>query len=110
MAEVLRYGRVPMRREPINISWAGLIERMRREDAVRVVLEPGDGTRYDLVLARVGGALFLTRYVGGDSAGTELVNEWSAATVARILSCGNSWSEQLLAWWLRELLEEFARV
>lgn len=104
----LRYHRTLMRREPVNIGWDALVERLRGEDAARVVLEPGDGTRYDLVLARVRGGLFLTRYVGGDPIGTELVTAWTVDEAAALLRNSNAWSAQLLAWWLRQVLQAVA--
>ena len=82
--------------------------------SVWVVLQPGDGTRYDLLLtlrstiegAEQGGwgeepSLFASRYIGGRGVGCTSVwsdcHQWDLETVSN----SNSWTARVLSWWFR---------
>lgn len=92
---------------------------LRRGEVVQGYLEPGDGTRYDLVLTPVGeGAphapqpgLIVSRMVGGRVLGCAVLWDWTSEPnefqieeAAAKLCNGNEWSMKLLAWWITELL------
>lgn len=77
--------------------------------------EPGDYTRYDLVLTPIAQAnqraVIVTRLVGGYIAGCAVLWDWerrghdefAMEEAARLLSNGNDWTTQLFAWWLTAL-------
>lgn len=119
MKELRHFNRV-MHWGPANIGPDVLLQLLHQGMQVHVQLEPGDGTRYDLLLtwlpavrtafhlgdeARDG--LLVTRVVGGQVVGSAVYGWFSYGAIARIAN-GNEWSAELLSWWLDELLERVA--
>jgi hypothetical protein len=99
-----------MRWEPVNYSEEKLVERLRdfRQPA-HVRLEPGDGTRYDLVLIpELGGSngLHTYRFIGGDPYSSEYVYPYNIKKAMELLAGNNTWSIELLTWWMIELFRK----
>jgi hypothetical protein len=107
--------------DPVGGTLHDVADRLNIERPVIVHLEPGDGTRYDLVLAPIlleeGGIeivshLCVTRTVdgpdGGFRAGAVLVHcdaadpDYWLGEIRR-LADGHAWTEQLFDWWFRKL-------
>lgn len=120
----LRYhnGRA-MQWEPVNRSGDDLVQDLGRGFQCFVQLEPGDGTRYDLLLtwpaARLEREAFhlsasearytmlVIRLRGGDVAGATLYGSMNYGAVKAIAS-GNEWTAAFLEWWLEELVRRVA--
>lgn len=112
---VLAYRGEPMNREPSNMLFETLADRLMAGRTVIVVLEPGDATRYDFIIARaenenINGARLLvarTHGSGGDLRCAAFVYDDVSSYESRqgiaALADGHEWSEALFAWWFREL-------
>jgi hypothetical protein len=109
-----------MSREPANMTWAQAMYHLCRiMEPVTVVLEPGDGTRYDLTIQPITNGV--NRIEGcGDTSGmyslvtyaqrnykTILIHLGNAQFEATNLT-DNEWSQQVLGWWLAEYASEMA--
>lgn len=118
----LRYYGRPMNRDAITVAegycpvtFESFVQTLRSGTAEVVYLEPGDGTRYTLLLALVEEGdqpcLVVSRLnVGPEQYASLAFQLWdfdgfSAARAASHMACGNPWSEQVLAWWLRQVCE-----
>jgi hypothetical protein len=90
---------------------AGLIRRLLFENyAIYVELQPGDATRYGLILHPMQEGFIVTR-LGGKIDWPLLVN-WheelsDPITSTEALSLGNPWTAKVLYWWLDNLLRAF---
>lgn len=113
----LLYNDVPMSRYPSQIASLGLrpsalhhLNEIKKavmvdQHPVFVVLEPGDATRYDLLLARVPEKpLVAVAYFQQEKAVTfysgRQVYPWDMVGLT-----SNEWSRRLLAWWLTLVFE-----
>jgi hypothetical protein len=115
--ELVFHGKV-MKWKPANMTVDHLMYELRTRRAVHVQLEPGDGTRYDLVVTwapAIAGAFYLTardagdflhvtRVIGGDLIYSMLFGEASIRPAHMPIANGNEWTAVVLAWWLDELL------
>lgn len=112
---------VGMTPEPVNVHPEQIVDAIRDGDPVVVILEPGDATRYHLLIVpawadkvrdqlgaygipvRVAeGTLIVTKLSqeGGNTFWAQThVNEYDLADAIQ-----NEWSRILLSWWLREYL------
>lgn len=90
-------------------SDAGILDLLANGYSVFVQLEPGDGTRYGLMLT--GGAygdnrVYATR-VGSPGEGSVEVQleqgQWLVPDDCIPLAPGNEWSRVFFAWWLNQL-------
>lgn len=113
----LSYNGTPMRWEPSNWPGNTLLNALDAECACSVVLEPGDATRYDLIIVPLGGEhvhiagcdskyLLVTRVGSKRDFTTALLSPWNLSIVARELAQGWDWTEVLLTWWLDALREK----
>jgi hypothetical protein len=115
--EDLTYHGKPLRADPHGITLLELAQALRAGQTVQLYLEPGDGTRYDLIIAPVLrdegiiDTLLVGRTTGkgGDfRAGALLPNfdsampEYCHAEVERLAN-GYAWSLHLLMWWFGKL-------
>lgn len=113
-----RLGDAPMDPQPANITLIEAVHALRRGIPQAITLEPGDMTRYDLLITPLrpaddtifhygfGGedcALLVTRVIGGDPAESSvIINEVEHRPLE--IAHGNEWSGILLRWWLKGLL------
>lgn len=113
-----RLGDAPMDPKPVNRALFEVCQGLRRGYPQAVTLEPGDMTRYDLLITPLRPAvdtifhygfsgedcaLLVTRVIGGDPRGsTVVINEVSYGELE--IAHGNEWSGILLRWWLNGLL------
>lgn len=119
MPEKLMHGSSEMQVEPINIPLTEVAQLLKEGDPVVVILEPGDATRYRLLIVpcwscSVGGRLgdigiplgketdylMVTKfdnYGGNMFFATEHVQHWDAEALE------NEWSRDLVTWWVRRL-------
>lgn len=74
---------------------------------VFVELQPGDGTRYGLLLTGAPGRFSVMR-VGGHSTGAITVEREVLTTAAMCepLAPFNTWSQEFFAWWVNKLLSK----
>jgi hypothetical protein len=115
--EDLTYHGKPLRADPHGITLLELAQALNAGQTVQLYLEPGDGTRYDLIIAPVLmdegviDTLLVGRTTGkgGDfRAGALLPNfdsampEYCHAEVERLAN-GYAWSLHLLMWWFGKL-------
>lgn len=110
MRELKYAGRI-MKRAPSDQSWSQMIRRLREGLSGNIILEPGDGTRYDLtIIMRSLSEVWVVRWVGGRPLGPPVyLPAWDAKEAAKLLSNGNEWSRTLLEWWLENLNAELPR-
>lgn len=114
----LREGQPPMNPQPINMSLKRAAALLALRSTVVVTLEPGDATRYDLVLTPLpwvgnysdedqGAGLLVTRFRGGDAVacGVVLLNREYHNNIPA-LACDNLWTEVLFYWWFTLLAKE----
>jgi len=123
MINELRYhGDRAMVWDPINVDREFLLDTLRSGRQAHVVLEPGDCSRYDLLVtwlptlsnehgfgvfrlaaddAKDG--LLVTRVRGGQIVGTALVG-WFNHGGVRAIADGNEWSAEFFDWWCSELI------
>lgn len=119
----LTYNGKPMTFDPINMDVERMIQLLHQGTPQVVNLEPGDATRYDLLLLPLnldvglylgnhgiephtyGGYLFVSWLSDEVCPGTwvpfsvdMMVDVWDVAGLSN-----NGWSRQLLAWWLTSL-------
>jgi hypothetical protein len=114
--EDLTYHGKPLCADPAGMSLAELALLLNAGRTVQLYLEPGDGTRYDLIIAPVmDGDIIDTLLVGRTTgkggefrAGALLPNldsatpEYCHAEVERLAN-GYAWSLHLLMWWFGKL-------
>ncbi len=113
--------------QPINVRLSEVVGTLRLNEPIVAILEPGDATRYTLLLVpmRVGDGvspylqgfgiqqedadryLFVSKLSGYECPGT-----WVPFVIDRPVGVhdvteltDNPWSQQLLAWWLTNLCE-----
>lgn len=102
----LKYHGTPMKVEPRNISMDSARATLRNFQPVYCVLEPGDGTRYEVVVMymRGYGYMFCRVDRGEDKVrGVYLSDHYHPDEL--IPAAGrNDWTLVLLDWWLRQLL------
>ncbi len=116
---LLYFGR-EMVREPTNMTWLDMIARLRMGQQVAVILEPGDASRYTLLITwalsveqafyfgdSASDALLVTRVIGGHILGSVLFGWMNYGAVVGIAQ-GNEWTGKLLAWWLEAVLAELS--
>lgn len=107
---------------PINVSREDLLVRLLGGHPTVAFLEPGDGTRYELVLVPLRPAdwttmnwdparlrLLVVRTIGGTPIGATIV-EHALAHVINPIANNNYHSARVLRWWLTWLLAELSRV
>ncbi len=110
----LLYNEKPMTWNPTNVGVDLLLTRLRSKRMIRVILEPGDMTRYDLVLG-FEQMLFGTRSTfvaircssSGDPIGTVILDATPRTLKSyemADMSANNEWTAEFLAWWLTGLL------
>jgi len=114
----LLYRGVPMRAEPVNVSLADVVTALYEGRIAEVQLEPGDQTRYDLVLIPDTAlpllfqvhrddptcGIMAVRVVGGEPCKSLCLMPWERWKFGQ-LSEGNEWTAELLAWWLGILFD-----
>lgn len=114
------YGK-PMRADPQNMPIGYVVSSLLDGHSVYVDLQPGDGTRYELLLqpldaflydqtGTVGvpswepGYLLVTRLIGGQPVASVIIgavpDESLGMSELMPLSHGNAWTLDLLTWWL----------
>ncbi len=117
MTQLLHHGR-EMNRHPINMTFSRLVSLLRRGETCHVVIEPGDGTRYELLIVPQNNGLVKLDGVSFDSLfvvlidpdmhtgkGTILTTPKAVGSkIARDLRPTISWTATLLTWWLTDLL------
>lgn len=108
----LDYFGKPLRWEPVRSDEPDCAEAVRQGVPLYVVLEPGDGTRYDLVVSRLARAerlpgepmqFVVSRIQSGTHVASQLFD--AEKPDASAIANGNDWSATVLAWWLSELAE-----
>lgn len=111
--KTLNYGSNSMTREPVNQSFGSTLRQLEPyRSSTYVVLEPGDGTRYDVIVTRVDRqSFYVSRIVGGDLLNTDPVlvqahmHEKELKAAITPLIQGNAWTAMLMTWWLAELFQ-----
>lgn len=124
----LTYHGRPLDPSPTHMSLGEVAAQLLKDKRVQVVLEPGDGTRYNFILAPIalsvgnfecGGldALFVGRTLGlgGDLVASAIIpapsaDEWQYERAIEELGkfrgkAGNEWCVELFHWWLRKVWE-----
>ncbi len=90
--------------EPPEVE--SILTILRARYTALVAIEPGDGTRYGLLLSFGGRApsfaLYLARVEGGPSVRIDLERAMTTEDM-RPLANGNDWTAACLAWWANEL-------
>lgn len=119
MSELLHCGRL-MSSDPIvygspcSISMLRAVLFHNKTAAMQFALEPGDATRYNLVIARLkqgsSEGWLITILDGGlnkitGSAVLWTPNAYEIGEAALALCGGNIWTQHLLDWWLKELFQ-----
>lgn len=106
----LEYKNKPMCWKPVNTANPDFILRYSMTSCY-IHLEPGDGTRYELIVSHtMGEALVVQRVIGGDAMGTpaQLYSHSDINEIKqRLLESGgyaNPWSLEFISWWLEELI------
>ncbi len=119
----ITYNNKEMQFAPINVDLDELIPEINGGNPAVVILEPGDATRYVLLLvplsigiaphlrgfgipsAEASNYIFVSKLSGEDCQGTWIpfgqkvvVGTWHVDSLS-----GNSWSQEFLAWWFTEL-------
>lgn len=115
LAPPLEYHGKPLTWEPINTSVLILLDGLSGGFTKFVELDPGDATRYELLITWVphlrtafrfdepGDHLLVVRLISGDPIAVSLFG-YAVFGGAGRLANGNEWSAVLLNWWLDELL------
>lgn len=115
-----------LRAEPMNISLRDLVRGLTQGKVLYVQLEPGDATRYDLMMfshaesfqhpSAPRNALWtwIIRERGGDPVACDSFRLWPDDPFARYkvgaaLSDGSHYTAAFLSWWLDELAREADR-
>ena len=116
-----------MQVEPINVSLSEVAGTLRLNEPVVVILEPGDATRYHLLLVPLRLGDFVSGHLGdfgiqaseadnylfvSKLSGYECPGTWVPYGPDRAVGthdvtelANNEWSRVLLAWWLSNLCE-----
>ncbi len=108
-----------MRWKPINHDEDSFLNRIAEQVTVCAILEPGDGTQYDLILSpgepvndvlhydptAVKQALIVVRVTGGDPCGLAIVAPHDYFHVYD-LSNSNEWTVAFFTWWFATLYEK----
>lgn len=120
MPERLEFNGKPMDYMPINIGFEQAAEVFTiLGKPITVVLEPGDATRYELMLVPHGKWSKLTcwspsdfvvtvvRYVSGEAVEADTFR-WSTFGYHDLTNLGrnNQWTRKFLAWWLESFREK----
>lgn len=109
----LLYRDKPMTREPSNIEFDVVIARLKQGLSVAVILEPGDGTRYDLHIAYMDEQSRLmvmrTSGSGGYMRAAGILDCWSMDSsenqqAITILADHNDWTRDVFAWWFAQVV------
>ncbi|KKN88120.1 hypothetical protein LCGC14_0251920 [marine sediment metagenome] len=125
MASPIEYQGKPMTFDPTNISVLRVVQLLYRGTPQVVILEPGDATRYVLLLVPLGTGI--APYLGdygilsresnqylfvSKLAGEECLGTWIPFGQDRVVRThnvvplsNNEWSRQFLAWWFTSLYE-----
>lgn len=117
MNTTLLHGTTAMKVEPVNETLAYIAYQLLcLNKSVEIVLEPGDGTRYDLIMtpAKQFPILHIGRYdyrhwyivnrfTGGHHIGSALINSGYPEGDIGEISNGNNWTGIFLSWWFKEL-------
>lgn len=113
----MKYGDQELTSEPTNLTLAEVASLLRSGHPVHVRLEPGDCTRYELLLvptlAVVGKAsvvpgpqwFWVMRVRLGGPCPSVLVEVGGWPGELEPLALGNDWTYQVLAWWWEELTQ-----
>lgn len=112
--------------EPVNVSFATVVSHLKRTGKpIFVELEPGDATRYCLIVCLLGndtGNLDILAVIRtndfplySDSVGSAVVTLRDCAECSfefereiEHMSKGNPWTGEVLGWWVRNLALEVA--
>lgn len=119
MIEQLDYRGKPMHWAPVGVNEDNFLNSIANQDTVCAVLEPGDATRYELIIspASVANAvlrydrdtardlLIVIRVRGGDPVGVAIVGEHQLYTI-RSFCDNNTWTNMFLTWWFKVLFEK----
>ncbi len=122
MNDDLRYGGKRMMIEPINVPMHHVVDTLRGGGVIVVILEPGDGTRYRLLLtpcwaSGVKGELEDVGILPGAAERYILVTKFDGHEGVAFFSypgagtwdmtcVENDWSRELLTWWLNLLWKD----
>lgn len=102
---LLYHGR-PMKLDPVDEPLSALKERMAKGQPIYAKLEPGDGTRYELIVTHLPhyGTLVARIDYGVERVrGVYLGDHFPARELVPM--CGpNPWTRTFLDWWLHALL------
>lgn len=109
----LGYNGHPMTWAPVRPSTFRLMDQLKeRGTSSYIILEPGDATRYELIVSRPPtGGLIVQRVSGGEPSGTAfMLYEYTRVEEIehrlKDNGCHNAWSRTLLAWWLDGLRDQ----
>lgn len=128
MPEILKYRGVELQADPAIVvtakaethtTLAAIREQLLvYSRCLQVYFEPGDATRYVLVLSPITNfsgqrGLLVTRLSGGYPCGESHMlwdwNKWANAyeciQAGAKISGGNDWSAEVISWWLKNLCE-----
>ncbi len=125
MADSIEYHGRLMEFAPTNVTGLGVIQSLHRKIPQVVVLEPGDATRYILLMVPLGAniAPYLDDYgipsweansylFVSKLSGEECLGTWIPFGPGRVVDThnveplsSNEWSRQFLAWWFTSLYE-----
>lgn len=98
----LLYHGKPMEPEPINLRLSEIYPRLATGQPIHAVLEPGDATRYELVIMwLLHYGYFVARIERGDDTprGVYLAEHYD---IEELLPLGsNPWTIQVFDWWIR---------
>lgn len=95
-----------MKFNPVSQDIETLVVQLQHGMGRHVVLEPGDSTRYDLVITPTihDKELCVTRLIGGDPVASILVHPHSGDYEFSKLANSNNWTWELLKWWFYGLM------
>ena len=125
MTSPIEYQGKPMTFDPINVSVLRVVQLLYQDTPQVVILEPGDATRYILLLVPLGTniAPYLSDYGIPSRESTqylfvskltdeECLGTWIPFGQDRVVGTynvvplsNNEWSRQFLAWWFTSLYE-----
>jgi hypothetical protein len=106
----LEYHGQLMKADPINISIPDLMQYMVRGLPARVVIEPGDATRYEwLICPHHAGGFYIVNLGRaadgeGDVQGHFVGHPGQLNYLAEKIAGPNKWSQTFLTWWVSEVL------
>ena len=105
MTTLRHYGKA-MAWDPVNMNRARLLGMLYLGHPVRIMLEPGDATRYELEIQWACGALYVSRIVSGDLLFGGVYDGDRFGRCLTVISNGNDWTVAFLTWWLNGLLDQ----